>query len=111
MASELAQRLLERNVFVNAKRDKIRVVPAVTCSRRARRRTRHLAATPARQGRRQSILQACAALQPDATQDRFLSHSPLCIFIDEVWQVDSALRIGDCQVWMPIRGVCCRSYP
>src|ERR1700730_3005675 len=54
-----------------------RTAPAVACGRRAWRRTRHLATKAARQSRGQTFLQACAALEPRAAQDRHRSTAQL----------------------------------
>src|SRR3984893_13140054 len=54
-----------------------RTAPAVACGRRAWRRTRHLATKAARQSRGQTFLQACAALEPRAAQDRHRSVAQL----------------------------------
>src|SRR6202790_3619122 len=54
-----------------------RTAPAVACGRRAWRRTGHLATKAARQSRGQTFLQACAALEPRAAQDRHRSTAQL----------------------------------
>src|SRR5471030_1202112 len=46
-----------------------RTLPAVACGGRAWCRTRHPGTKAARQGRRQTLLQACAALESNAAQD------------------------------------------
>jgi len=54
-----------------------RTLPAVACGGRAWRRTGHPGAKAARQGRRQTLLQACAAPEPGAAQDRHRSVAQL----------------------------------
>src|SRR6266702_5262593 len=54
-----------------------RTVSAMACGRRAWRRTRHLGAKAARQGRRQTLLQARAAFEPGTSQDRHRSVAQL----------------------------------
>src|SRR5579864_9463504 len=54
-----------------------RTVSAVACGRRAWCRTRHPATKAARQSRGPTLVQACAALQPRAAQDRHRSTAQL----------------------------------